>query len=58
MSLFQIAIKQKKAMNLDVIKAMRRGGREAEMELWFPLFQSSAQIKDDIYSQTEAQAGM
>ena len=41
-------------MNLDVIKAMRRGGCEAEMELWFPLFQSSAQIKDDIYSQTEA----
>lgn len=45
-------------MNLDVIKAMRRGGCEAEMELWFPLFQSSAQIKDDIYSQTEAQTEM
>ena len=45
-------------MNLDVIKAMRRGGREAEMELWFPLFQSSAQIKEDIYSQTEAQTEM
>ena len=46
-------MKRKKAMNLDVIKAMRRGGREAEMELWFPLFQSSAQIKDDIYSQAK-----
>ena len=40
-------------MNLDVIKAMRRGRREAAMELWFPLFQSSAQIKDDIYSQAK-----
>ena len=40
-------------MNLDVIKAMRRGGREAEMELSFPLSQSSAQLKDDIYSQAK-----
>ena len=40
-------------MNLDAIKAMRRGGRESEMELWFPLFQSSAQIKEDVYSQAK-----
>ena len=39
-------------MNLDAIKAMRRGGREASWS-WFPLFQSSEQIKDDIYSQAK-----
>lgn len=33
-------MKRKKAMNLDAIKAMRRGGREAEMELLGPGFHS------------------
>lgn len=48
-------------MNLDAIKAMRRGGREAEMELLGPGFHSFNRLhksKKDIYSQTEAQAGM
>ena len=33
-------MKRKKAMNLDVIKAMRRGGREAGIELLGPGFHS------------------
>ena len=33
-------MKRKKATNLDVIKAMRQGGREAEMELLGPGFHS------------------
>ena len=43
-------------MNLDVIKAMRRGGREAEMELLGPGFHSFNRlykIKEDIYSQAK-----
>jgi len=32
--------KQTKALNLDAIKAMRRGSREAEMELLGPGFHS------------------
>lgn len=33
-----------KTTNLDVIKAMRRGGREAEMELFGPGFHSSNHV--------------
>ena len=33
-----------KAMNLDAIKAMRRGGREAEMELLGPGFHATSRI--------------
>ena len=40
------------ATNLDAIKAMRRGGREAEMELLGPGFHSHNRIhkSDKIYS--------
>ena len=41
-----------KPTNLDAIKAMRRGGREAEMELLGPGFHSHNRIhkSDKIYS--------
>ena len=37
-------MKQKKTINLDAIKAMRRGGREAEMELLGPGFHSFSRL--------------
>lgn len=37
-------MKRKKAMNLDAIKAMKRGGREAEMEQFGPGFHSFSRV--------------
>ena len=45
--------------NLDVIKAMRRGGREAEMELLGPGFHSHNKIhkSDKIYTRKKKHKG-
>lgn len=46
-------------MNLDAIKAMRRGGREAEMELLGPGFHSHNKIhkSDKIYTRKKKHKG-
>ena len=46
-------------MNLDVIKAMRRGGREAEMKLLGPGFHSHNKIhkSDKIYTRKKKHKG-
>ena len=48
-----------KATNLDAIKAMRRGGREAEMELLGPGFHSHNKIhkSDKIYTRKKKHKG-
>ena len=48
-----------KATNLDAIKAMRRGGREAEMELLGPGFHSHNRIhkSDKIYTRKKKHKG-
>ena len=45
--------------NLDAIKAMRRGGREAEMELLGPGFHSHSKIhkSDNIYTRKRKHKG-
>jgi hypothetical protein len=45
--------------NLDAIKAMRRGGREAEMELLGPGFHSHSKIhkSDKIYTRKRKHKG-
>ena len=47
------------ATNLDAIKAMRRGGREAEMELLGPGFHSHSRIhkSDKIYTRKKKHKG-
>ncbi len=47
------------ATNLDAIKAMRRGGREAEMELLGPGFHSHNKIhkSDKIYTRKKKHKG-
>ena len=47
------------ATNLDAIKAMRRGGREAEMELLGPGFHSHNKIhkSDKIYTRKNKHKG-
>ena len=47
------------ATNLDAIKAMRRGGREAEMELLGPGFHSHNRIhkSDKIYTRKKKHKG-
>ena len=46
-------------MNLDALKAMRRGGREAEMELLGPGFHSHSRVhkSDKIYSRKKKHKG-
>ena len=48
-----------KSTNLDAIKAMRRGGREAEMELLGPGFHSHNRIhkSDKIYTRKKKHKG-
>jgi len=48
-----------KATNLDAIKAMRRGGREAEMELLGPGFHSHNKIhkSDKLYTRKKKHKG-
>ena len=47
------------ATNLDVIKAMRRGGREAEMELLGPGFHSHNRVhkSEKIYTRKKKHKG-
>ena len=51
--------KKLQATNLDAIKAMRRGGREAEMELLGPGFHSHNKIhkSDKIYTRKKKHKG-
>ena len=51
--------KMLQATNLDAIKAMRRGGREAEMELLGPGFHSHNKIhkSDKIYTRKKKHKG-
>ena len=52
-------MKTKQPTNLDAIKAMRRGGREAEMELLGPGFHSHNKIhkSDKIYTRKKKHKG-
>ena len=51
--------KMLQATNLDAIKAMRRGGREAEMELLGPGFHSHNKIhkSDKLYTRKKKHKG-
>lgn len=52
-------MKKKTITNLDAIKAMRRGGREAEMELLGPGFHSRTKIhkSDKVYTRKKKHKG-
>ena len=52
-------MKKKTITNLDAIKAMRRGGREAEMELLVPGFHShnSVHTSEKIYTRKKKHKG-
>jgi hypothetical protein len=57
--LWNFYMKTKQPTNLDAIKAMRRGGREAEMELLGPGFHSHNKIhkSDKIYTRKKKHKG-